>query len=172
MRTLRLLLALLPLVVPAACGYHTPGNSDAWPGGAGRTLYVELFGNRTVEPYLDSVVTDEVVRQLSRSRQLELTEERSRADLILSGTVTGFTRQAVAYGEQDKISEYQARLAIEAALTRRSDGTVLWRESLQRSEVYPALDDKSLQLEASTLAGRAAARRLAETLLARLHDAF
>lgn len=167
-----ILLATLVLLLAGGCGYHAPGKGDAWVGGTGRTLCVELFANRTIEPYLDSVMTDEVSSRLARSRLVELTEERDTADLVLGGTVTGFESIAVAYDDDDDISEYSARMTVQARLARRSDGVVLWQGELTRSESYPALEDRFLLQEGEALAARVAARHLAEDLVARLLDAF
>ena len=166
------LLCSLMLVLLSGCGYHAPTGEDVWVGQEGRTLYVELFANRTVEPYLDNVVTEEVAIQMSRSRLVELTEQRGMADLVLDGTVTGFDSSVGAYDAADNISEYLASMTVKARLLRRSDGTVLWQSVLSRSETYPALVDKSLQQEGESLAARVVARRIAEDLLARLLATF
>ena len=166
MMRLSLLMATLLLVL-CGCGYHAPGPGDSWVGHEGRTLYVDLFANRTTEPYLDSVVTEEIAMQLSRSRLVELVEDRQTADLLLDGTVTGFDSNAVAYDADDRISEYAAVMVVQARLVRRGDGAVLWQGNLQRSETYPAAFDKNLRQEGESLAGRIVAKRIAEDLLSR-----
>jgi outer membrane lipopolysaccharide assembly protein LptE/RlpB len=167
-----LLGGLLLVLLLSGCGYHVPGVGDAWVGQEGRTLYVELFANRTVEPYLDNVVTEEVSIQLSRSRLVELTEQRGMADLVLDGTVTRFDSSVGAYNDADDISEYTASMTVNARLLRRSDGTVLWQDVVSRSETYSAFVDKSLQQEAESGAARVVARRIAEDLYARLLTTF
>ena len=166
-----LLMALLFLLM-AGCGYHAPGAGDAWIGQQGRTLYVELFANRTVEPYLDSVVTEEVAIHLSRSRLAELVEDRNGADLLLGGTVTNFASNAAAYDASDDISEYSAYMTVKARLIRKGDGKVLWQEEFSRSQTYPALANKSAQQEGESLAARVLSRRIAEDIYARLLAAF
>lgn len=168
----RLLLAAAVLLALSGCGYHVPGAGDPWVGEGGRTLYVELFANRTVEPYLDSVVTEEMAVQLSRSRLVELSEDRGMADLVLAGAITEFDSRAVAYDADDRISEYVAVMTVRASLVRRGDGVVLWQDELRRSETYPAAVDKNLRQEGESLAARVVAKRLAEDLMARLLTAF
>lgn len=167
-----LLLLCAALLLLAGCGYHTPGAGENWVGEGGRTLYVELFANRTVEPYLDNVVTEEVSLQLSRSRLVELSEERGTTDLVLTGAVTAFESRVAAYDAADNISEYRAIMTVKARLLRRGDDTVLWEETLTRFQTYPAAVDKNLQKEAENLAARVVARRIAEDLLARLLATF
>jgi len=163
---------LLMLLALAGCGYHVPTAGDAWVGQQGRVVYVQLFANRTIEPYLDTIVTDEVSAQLARSRLLALVEDRAIADLLLTGTVTAFDSRVVAYDADDDISEYAADMTINARLVRRSDGATLWQEEFRRSETYPAQLDKSLLQSEESLAARVVARRIAEDLLARLTAAF
>lgn len=167
-----LLLAGALLLALNGCGYHVPGAEDAWVGQGGRTLYVELIANRTVEPYLDSVVTEELSVQLSRSRLFELIEDRKTADLVLAGTVTEFSSRVVAYDADDRISEYVAVMTVKARLVRRGDGAVLWEDVLRRSETYPAALDKNLRQEGESLAARAVAKRIAEDLMSRLLSSF
>lgn len=165
-------LCLLVGMVLAGCGYHVPGAGDKWVGAEGKTLYLELFANRTTEPYLDTILSDEITAQLSRSRLVEMTEQRGTADLILVGTITGFSSSAQAYNPNDDISEFQARITATARLLRRDDNTVLWQGNLSRSERYSSRDDKGLQRTGESVAARVAARRLAEDLMARLLEDF
>lgn len=164
--------AVLAIFLIGACGYHVPGSGDRWAGEGGRTLCVELFSNRTTEPYLDSILTDEVSVQLSRLRLVELTERCGTADLRLGGTITSFSSSNLAYSPNDEVSEYSASVAATAQLVRRADGKVLWQGSLSRSETYSAQDNKSQQQAGESLAARTASRRLAEDLVARLLDDF
>jgi outer membrane lipopolysaccharide assembly protein LptE/RlpB len=168
----RLILLLIVLLFQGGCGYHAPGQGDAWVGREGKTLFIELFANRTAEPYLDNFMTEMVVRQLSRSRYFEITEDRPTADLVLAGTVVGFDSKALAYGSDDRIAEYRASLQVDVRLITPASGDVLWQDALRRSEDYPATIDKNLQLEGRSLAARQAAERLAEDLYVRLLDAF
>jgi outer membrane lipopolysaccharide assembly protein LptE/RlpB len=172
MKTLAALLAALALLLTGGCGYHVPTAGDSWAGEGGRTLCVELFANRTTEPYLDSILTDEVSVQLSRLRLVELTERCGSADLRLGGTITSFSSSNLAYNPNDEVSEYSASVAATAQLVRREDGKVLWQGNLSRSETYSAQDNKSQQQAGESLAARTASRRLAEDLVARLLEDF
>ncbi|NJC89206.1 MAG: hypothetical protein FIB02_11860 [Desulfuromonas sp.] len=172
MKKYTLALCLLAGVILAGCGYHAPGAGDKWAGEDGKTLYVELFANRTSEPYLDTILTNEITTQMSRSRLVELTEQRGTADLVLEGTITGFSSSAQAYNRNDNISEYVAQVTATARLLRRGDNTVLWQGNLSRSERYSSRDDKGLQRTGESVAARVAARRLAEDLMARLLEDF
>ena len=108
------ILSLLLLLLLVGCGYHSPGNSDNWVGDESRLLYVQLFENRTVEPYLDNYITDAVVAELSRSRLLELTENPDLADVRLVGEVKDFDSKARSYSSSDDITAYTATMTATA----------------------------------------------------------
>jgi hypothetical protein len=168
----RLLAVLMFSLLVAGCGYRTPGHDASWVGGDGRTLFIDLIANRTAEPYLDNYVTSSLVRELSRSRYVELTEDRQRADLLLSGFVTQFDSSATAYSADDRIADYSVSIVVVARLSDRMSGEVLWQDELRRSENYYASVNKNLQLEQQSLAARQIAERLAEDLNARLLNIF
>jgi outer membrane lipopolysaccharide assembly protein LptE/RlpB len=165
-------LCMAMALLVAGCGYHVPSADNSWLAQHGRTLCVELFDNRTVEPYLDSAVTDEVSLQVLRSRAVTLVEDCAAADLLLTGAVVDFESQAVAYDADDNVSEYRAFMTVEARLVRRSDGDVLWKERFRRSETYAASLAKSFQVGKESLAGRIVARRIGEDLMANLLAVF
>lgn len=165
-------LIFVSLLLLAGCGYRTPGQGADWVGGDDKILYIELFANRSTEPYLENFVTDEVTLEFSRSRVLSLTEDLSSADLQLSGTVTDFETHAVSYDASDRISEYSAQMTITARLIRQANGKVLWQESLSRNEYISATLDKNLQQDIQTIAAQVVARRLAEDLYARMFTDF
>jgi len=165
-------LSFLLLLSLSACGYTVPGRGDAWVGGDAQLVYLELFDNRTAQPYLENYLTEALVMELSRSRLFELTETKERADLKLAGSVNAFSSKSLAYGLADQITDYRATMQITAQLVRKEGGEVLWQSRMQRNEDYRAAADKNLQLDAETLAARQVSRRLAEDLHAALLSNF
>lgn len=168
---MRYLAAFILVLFVAGCGYHVPGATDTWIGGDARIVYVELFDNRTAEPYLENFLADALVAELSRSRVIELTENPASADVILTGTVSEFNSSALAYGSDDSITDYQATMKIEASL-KQASGELLWKQKLSRSEDYLAAVDKNLQLEGERLAAREVSKRIAEDIYTQLLNNF
>ncbi|MBW2477603.1 MAG: hypothetical protein JRE63_09815 [Deltaproteobacteria bacterium] len=168
----KLLIAISAVICLTGCGYHTPNRSDSWVGGNANTLFVDLFANRSTEPYLENYLTDQVVLQMSRTRMVELTERQDLADLVLTGTIDSFSADAIAYDAGDRITEYSARMSVLVKLVNRDDGQVLWQKRLSRSERFGAFVNKTLQLEGQDLAAREVAKRLAEDLYANLFNSF
>jgi outer membrane lipopolysaccharide assembly protein LptE/RlpB len=160
------------LLLVAGCGYHTPGNSDNWVGEDARLLYVQLFENNTVEPYLENYMTDAVIAELSRSRLIELTEDPALAQVRLTGDVKDFSNDAKSYGSSDRITEYRATMTVAVRLLKNNSSEIIWQTSMQRSEDYLAAVNKNLQLEGQKLAAQQVSQRLAEDLHASMLNNF
>lgn len=166
------LIAIFFVLVITGCGYHTPGASDTWVGGEARTLYVQLFDNKTVEPYLENYVTDALIAELSLSRLFELTENPGKADVRLVGEVKTFTDSARSYGNSDQITEYSATMAITVRLLHKNSSDIVWQSNLTRSEDYLATINKNLQFEGQRLAAIRVSQRLAEDIHANMLNSF
>jgi len=166
------IISVLLLLLLSGCGYHTPGASDTWVGGEARTLYVQLFDNQTIEPYLENYITDALIAELAVSRLFELTENPDKADVRLAGNVKTFTDSAVSYGNSDQITEYSATMAVAVRLLDKNNSDIIWQRSLTRSEDYLATINKNLQLEGQRLAAIRVSQRLAEDIYASMLNSF
>lgn len=160
------------IMLLAGCGYHTPGSSDSWVGGDARILYVQLFDNQTVEPYLENYMTNALVAELAKSRLVVLTEDQSLADVRLVGEIKAFSSSALAYGSTDRTTYYRATMDISVRLLQKDTNQQLWQNSMSRTEDYLGTVDKNQQLEGERLAARQIAQRLAEDLYSSLLNSF
>lgn len=167
----RLLLALLLVVLVAGCGYHLPGRGNNLPEDV-QTLYVAHFTNRTAEPFLEDQVTDLVTREFGLRQVLQLTEDASSADAVLSGSVVSYANRSISYASDDEISEYRSVMTISADLRRSSDGKSLWKGKLSWDEEYPSSDDKTAQEDNEAAAIEEIVARLAEELYFRIVENF
>jgi hypothetical protein len=166
------IISLLLLLFLVGCGYHSPGDYDNWVGDEARLLYVQLFENSTVEPYLDNYITDAVIAELSRSRLLELTENPDLAEVRLVGEVKDFKSIARSYSSSDQITAYSATMMVAVRLLRKNSSEIIWQKNMQRTQDYLAEDNKNLQLEDQKLAARQVSLRLAEDIYASMLNSF
>jgi len=157
-----ILLWMLPFFL-CGCGYHLSGDVNNLPPEI-RSHYIELFNNRTAEPYLENLITREVTKEFARTRSLHIAEDRKRADAVLSGTVSAYKTVPVSYGTKDEITEYRSVMSIDAVLYRASDGKTLWKGTLSWTEEYPSNDDKAVQEDNETAAIGVIVNRLADNL--------
>jgi outer membrane lipopolysaccharide assembly protein LptE/RlpB len=169
MRGLGLLLAASLLV--AGCGYHLPGRGSSLPPEV-QSLYIELFSNRTAEPFLENRITNNVIDRFARKRQLRLVEKRDIADAVISGVITGYDTSPISYDRNDVITEYRSTMTIAVALRQTADDRILWKGSIDWSEEYPASLDKSVQEDNEAAAIAVIADRLAQELYFRIMENF
>jgi outer membrane lipopolysaccharide assembly protein LptE/RlpB len=168
MRGLGLLFAALLL---GGCGYHLPGRGAGLPAEV-QTLYIELFSNRTTEPFLENRITDRVTDRFARKRSLRLVEKRDRADAILTGVVTSYLTTPISYDRRDVITEYRSTMTIAVTLRQTADDRVLWKGSVDWSEEYPASLDKSAQEDNEAAAIVGIVDRLSQELYFRIMENF
>lgn len=169
MRRLGLLLAAVLLL--GGCGYHLPGRGENLPPEV-QTLHIELFGNRTTEPFLENRITDSVTDRFARKRTLRLVEKGERADAVLSGVVAAYRTTPISYDRNDVITEYRSTMSIAATLRQTADDRVLWKGSVDWSEEYPASLDKSAQEDNEAAAIVVIVDRLAQELYSRIMENF
>jgi hypothetical protein len=153
------------------CGYHFGGETDQLPGGI-RNLYIAMFDNQTSEAFLENPITNRVIEKFARTGKISIVEDRNDAEGVLSGVITGYSRKAVAYNQDDDIVEYRSDITVTAELRQVADNTVLWKGTASWSEEFMAASDRELEQDREALAQAAIARRLADELYARLTENF
>ena len=132
-----LLFSVSPLL--AGCGYTATRILPAYY----RTIYVEPFQNKipitqdtsekigfvTNFPQLEEKVTQEVINQFLFDGNLRISNQPGNADLLLTGSVTDFYRQAIRRQENRTVEEYRLNLSASVMLRDRH-GKLLLQEPL------------------------------------------
>ncbi len=167
---MRNLLSCMLLLCLTACGYNFAGQGEL-PGGA-KTIFVPLFKNQTAEPLLENNLSNAVSVVFARNNRMSLIADRQAADAVFEGVVKSFSSRALAYDQNDDISEYRATIQVEARLLQEDDGRLLWQGTVAWSEAYDAATNKNLQEVLKQEAIDEISQRLAEELLYRLIDNF
>ncbi len=152
------------VMVATGCGYRFAGEAIDLPGGV-QKVRVELFANRTQEPYLDTLATGSVIERLMRLHNVEIVESPDAADAVLDGEVLQYSISASAYDAGDAIQSYRVTMRVAATLTRVSDGRFLWRgEAVRFEDFVSAGVDITTQEGLESEARKRAADRIAEDL--------
>lgn len=147
---------LSTLCLLSSCGYTATRLLPAYY----RTIYVEPFQNRipiaeeagekagfiTNFPELEERVTQEVIQRFLFDGNLRVTHSPEKADLMLSGDVVDFYRQAILRRDDNTVEEY--RLNLTASLTLRDkSGKLLLQESRMVGDTAYSLTGPSAKAE-------------------------
>jgi outer membrane lipopolysaccharide assembly protein LptE/RlpB len=151
----------------AGCGYSLV----QYHGGLGdvRSVAVNTPRNDSYEAGVEYIVADALRREVLRRGGVDLVEDPSRADLILSGRVLEIQAGARSFSSVVLALEYELTLSLELRATR-ADGTELAidRRALRESERYLA----SADAEALRKNREEALRQVAAVLAGRVYDSL
>ena len=169
---IRVLLVLLALAV-GGCGYHlSGGEEDRLPGGV-QVICIPMFANRTMEHFLENVVSNAVMQRFSRALHVEVVEDPQKADAVLEGVITNYHSGASSYyGSKDQIVEYKAEIECQATLRSTKDKRVIWKGGASWNQEYEASPDRVLEESREEQTQNEIARYLADELFNRLTENF
>jgi hypothetical protein len=159
-----LLLFLCFLFLPG-CGYRVRGGEPNLPPEI-RSVAIPIFGNRTIETGIESLVTEALVEKFVSARRLSV-GTRSSADALLTGTVKAFATVPVAVTSSTQVStENRATLTIDFTFQDQRSGKVLLRQAMSDWRNYPVVSD----LNATEQFKREAIRQISVLLAQRMYE--
>lgn len=161
------LLLAVALGSPAGCGYSVVRYKGAIP--ETDTLAIAALANDSYEPGVEAVVLDALRREALQRDGLRLIEDPERADLVLSGTVSGLAAGPRSFSSVVLALEYEVYLNLQLRAVHR-DGRVLPIDgrALAASDVYLA----SADIEATRKNRRETIHRLANMVAERVYDSL
>jgi hypothetical protein len=151
-----------------ACGYQPVGMSG--PPGSAHQVAVEAITNETMRPGIQGVVGAAILRQL-RLHGVLRSPATGPPDLILSGGVTGYQNEPIAFDRQDIGRRFRVRVTLLATLVGRADGKVRLKEAIVGEAYYTAgvgavsvsnSEDEALRFAAQDVASKLVTRLLEE----------
>jgi len=148
---------LLALLLGGCAGYGLGPTSGQYAGG--RTLQIEPFSNRTLEPRLSDAVTAALRREIQREGTYKLATQ-APGEVTVSGEILRFDRMEISFLPDDVVTAQDYRMSFTAhviARDRRTGKTLLDREltgvTLMRvGNDLPSVERQTLPLMATDLA--------------------
>jgi TolB-like protein len=107
-----------------------------------RSVAVFPFENKSYEPGLENVLTDEVIQQFLSDGQLNVVD-KSKADVYVKGTISNYKRIPLIYNENDIVQQYKVRITINVRLVDPETGKILrqqgniYRETTYSDQIAP-----------------------------------
>ena len=121
MRFLRLLSAGLLLLAFGGCAGYRLGPTNGLAAGQ-KTVQLSPFTNRTLEPHLSDAVMTALRRDLQQDGTYRLATH-GRADVIVSGVVTRYTRHELSFVPNDVLTVRDYLVSLTAQVTARDADT-------------------------------------------------
>jgi hypothetical protein len=87
-----------------------------------KSVQVNPFDNRTLEPRLNDAVTAQLRKELQRDGSYQLASHND-GDIVVSGSVTRYLRQEVSFSSGDILTVRDYRLELSAQVTARDRST-------------------------------------------------
>ena len=153
----------------SGCGYRFVGGGS-FPGGI-KTVFVEIFENRTAEVGVENTFTNDLIYEITRTGSVKLSSQ-SRAQGVLTGAITQISNETVSRRDQKEAAERRLTVFVDLQL-KASDGRVVWSgNSIAANETYPVDALKQQTEKNKSDAFEALSKRLAEVINNRLTSDF
>lgn len=118
-------LSLILLFLLTGCGY-TP---RPLLGTGLRTIAIENLGNKTYEPGLEVLLTQDVRREFIFDGTLKVLR-KTQADLLLSGAVVSYTLEPLSYTQDDKAESYWLKIRAKLTLKNLRTDKLIWQDKI------------------------------------------
>jgi hypothetical protein len=131
MRALKCFLpGLAALLLFGCAGYHLGPVNGAVAGG--RSIQILPFNNQTLEPRLGDVLTQSLRENFQNDGTYRLVTSGS-GDVVLTGVIRGYSRQALGYLSTDAITPEDFRVEVVAHVIARDtvSGKVLFEKDVK-----------------------------------------
>jgi len=163
MNPLRYILISLLLALAGCSGYSFGEGNATVLDTEHRTLAIEEVVNPTTLSWIEPRVRKLLRDELNRRGTIAWTDERGRADALISITITQYNRPTAVSGKKDETLRSEAVFEFEAEIRSSGTGAVIWRSGRMR-ESWPffAGDEDAADRAVTRLGIRRLADRMAQ----------
>jgi len=156
-------------LLASACGYRLANKQ--LNEGAGQTIAVPAFVNKTTTYKIEQRLTEEVRRELIRRTRFKVVADNA-GDVLMSGEVLGYNAVPVIFNQQGRGSAYTMLVDVSIRVTDNRTGKVLFQnDRWSFREVFELSQSSSEFVPEDTAALDRLARRFASSLVASLMHA-
>jgi hypothetical protein len=129
---------MLSALLLAGCGYHFASSGAGLPQDA-KTIYVGRFSNTSRFTGINDQFMRYVKDQIAEHKRLQLVDQPSQADLVLSGQILRVDTIPVGFNGVSEASIYQQFMVVRAELQDRHTDKVLWSNVLSSIDQFPVV---------------------------------
>jgi hypothetical protein len=133
----------------SCCGYSTRSLMPAYM----QKIYIGILENRTLKPGLDELATNAVIEAFRSGSSLRIVDEGS-ADLVLEGSVSGFSRDPHTYTSDQTILQYKITVRYSMRCVDRVRNEVFWEGDVSDWALYDTDEEQGIREAAKKAAER------------------
>ena len=122
-------------------------------------IYIGILKNRTLKPGLDELATNAVIEAFRSGSNLRIVDEGS-ADLVLEGSVSGFSKDPHTYTSDQTILQYKITVKYSMRCVDKVRNEVFWEGDVSDWALYENDEEQGIRE-----ALRKAAERLVTSIL-------
>ncbi|MGH7265785.1 MAG: LPS assembly lipoprotein LptE [Candidatus Rokuibacteriota bacterium] len=115
---------LLGVLLAGGCGYSL---RPSLPPGI-RTVHIPVLENRTLEPGIESFVTQALTQALVTSGLARIAQSAETADGILEGQIVEYSLTSLAFDQAANVTQYRLQIGLSLTLRDRAKNQVIWRQ--------------------------------------------
>jgi hypothetical protein len=134
-----------------------------------KSVYVEMFDNATFERDLEYDLTDAIAKRIESETPYKIVSDRSRADTVLSGTITGIGAAVLTIErETGRALENQAEVTAQFSWKNLKTGEYL----VESSNASATASYSEFQEQGFDYASKTAANKLAERIVEQMQTGW
>lgn len=113
------------------CGYST---RSLLPGYMKR-VHIKIFENQTYKAGLDEIATQLTIDAFRNNSNLKIASE-DQADIVISGKVTGFSKEPYVYTGAFDVSQYKVTIKFSVICYDQVKNTIFWQGDVSDWATY------------------------------------
>ena len=156
---------LCSLLILPACGYHMAGTGSHLTPGM-KSVFIPVFENKTMEPIVEEELTPAVIREFLQDGRIEVVD-RSRADMVLEGSVVSYKETPISFDASQNVLEYRIMVTTHIVLLK-NNSLSLWGKDITSTAEYAVSSDVMTTRVSKLSALREIARNLSEEVADRV----
>jgi len=116
-------------------------------------IYIGILENRTLKPGLDELATNAIIEAFRSGSNLRIVDESS-ADLVLDGSVSGFSKDPHTFTSDQTILQYKITIRYSMRCIDKVRNEVFWEGDVSDWALFDTDEDEGIREAAQKVAER------------------
>lgn len=148
-RPVMVLSLVIMILLISCCGYSTRSLMPEYM----QKIYIGILENRTLKPGLDELATNAIIEAFRSGSNLRIVDESS-ADLVLDGSVSGFSKDPHTFTSDQTILQYKITIRYSMRCIDKVRNEVFWEGDVSDWALFDTDEDEGIREAAQKVAER------------------